>query len=334
MRKQKFIIQLAVVLSVLCAGIYLADKLTNILSDYLSKSEPVEANILLVEGWLPDYAIMKSYEEFRKHGYDQIITTGMNSAETYFNVHSNGYLIFYTKKWFSGSDTAGHHIFEVEAYSELGGNGRAHFNVFINNSPAGSFYAETKSARYKVSWEGKLSLADSIMVEFDNDSMSESEDRNLYIKSIRADNRLVIPYLNNSVYDMFQTDSHVRSFNDIKSGAESARVRLIMAGIDSTLITAVPAPNASIHRTLASALAFSEWLKTNLIQIRGINIVSVGPHARRTWITYKKVLNAQYPVGIISVPGNPIQYSTIRLALKTIRETVGLLYYHIILIPY
>jgi hypothetical protein len=334
MMKQRLIIKIAVVLAVLCAGIFLFDKLINSLSDYLSKSAPVEANILLVEGWLPDYAIMKSFEEFRLHGYDRIITTGMNSAETYFNLHSNGYLIFYTKDWFSGSDTLDHHIFEVEAYSELGGNGRAHFNFYINNSQTGSFFADTKSARYKVRWEGRLSGADSIMVEFDNDSLSDSEDRNLYIKSIHVDNRLVIPYLNNSVYDILQAGKHIRSINNIKTGAESARVRLIMAGIDSSLITAVPAKNTSINRTLASALAFREWLKTNRFQIRGINIVSVGPHAKRTWITYNKVLKAGYPIGIISVSSNPVQYSTFRLALKTIRETAGLLYYHIILIPY
>ncbi len=133
------------------------------------------------------------------------------------------------------------------------------------------------------------------MVQFDNDSMSASEDRNLYIKSIRADNRIVIPYLNNSVYDMLQTEGHIRSFNNIKSGAESARVRLMMAGIDSSLITAVPAQSTSLNRTLASALAFNDWLKTNSIQIRGINIISMGPHARRTWITYNKVLKAVYP---------------------------------------
>jgi hypothetical protein len=334
MRKQSLIIRLAVVISILFAGIYLSYKLIGFLSEYLSKSEPVEANILLVEGWLPDYAIMKSYEEFKRHGYDHIITTGMNSSETYFNVHSNGYLIFYTKDRFAGSDTNGHHIFEIEAYSELGGNGRAHFNIYVNNTPAGNFFAETKSAKYRIPWDGNLSQVDSVMVEYDNDSMSESEDRNLYVKSIRADNSIVIPYLNNTVYDMFQTNGHIRSLNNIKSGAESARVRLIMAGIDSALITAVPAQNASINRTLASALAFSDWLKTNRIEIKGLNIVSMGPHARRTWITYNKILKADYPVGIISVPGNPIQYSSLRLALKTIRETAGLLYYHIILIPY
>jgi len=324
---------LPVVVLILFSLFFKGDKLVAFLSDYLSKSEPVSANILLVEGWLPDYAIVNSCDEFKKNRYDHIITTGMNSSIAYFNVHSNGFLIFYTKKWFSGSDVSGTHIIEVDAYSELEGSGRAHFNLYINNSPAGNFFAEKRKGKYRIIWEGNLSGIDSVMVQFDNDSMNESGDRNLFVKGISADN-IIIPYLNNSVYDILRSHGHLRFTNNIKSGAESARARLMMCGIDSSLITAVPAKEAIFNRTLTSALAFSDWLRKNNIEIRGINIVSMGPHARRTWMTYNEVLDKKYKIGIISVPGNQIPHSRFRMYIKILRETLGLLYYRIILIPY
>jgi len=334
MKRRRLIILISLFFSVLFLGILSEDKLIGYLTDYLSKSEHVKANILLVEGWLPDNVIAKSAEEFKKNGYEHIITTGINSSSAYFNVHSNGFLIFYTKKWFSGSDASALHTIEVDAFSEPGGNGLAHFNLFINNSPEGNFYAEQRRKKYRINWEGNLADIDSVVVQFDNDSMNESGDRNLYVRGISADREQFIPYLNNSVYDIERSYGFLRIVNNITSGAENARVRLILKGIDSSLITAVPAERVRINRTFSSALAFREWVKLNNADIKGINIVSMGPHARRTWMTYNKVLNNKYEIGIISVPDNTVQSSHIRMVIKTLRETLGLLYYRIILIPY
>jgi hypothetical protein len=334
MKKRGLIIMLSVILSIIFLGIITGDRVMRFLSDYLSKTEQVKANILLVEGWLPDYVIENSIEEFKKNGYNHILTTGINSSTTYFNVHSNGFLVFNTKKWSSQSDTSKHHIIEVDAFSELDGNGRAHFNLFINDSPAGDFLADKKRKKYRVGWEGNLREIDSVMIQFDNDSMDKTGDRNLYVKGISADHKIFIPYLNNSVYNILRSDGPLRIVNNIQSGAEYARRYLILSGIDSALITAVPAKGVKINRTLSSALALREWLKTNKFEIKGINIISMGAHARRTWMTYNRVLNNKYKIGIISISDTAIQYSHLRMVLKTLRETIGLLYYQIILIPY
>lgn len=334
MKKRRSIILLAVILLILIPGLFTGNALIRFLSDYLSKSEHVDANILLVEGWLPDDIILKASEEFKKNGYEHIFTTGINSSTPYFNVHSNGRLIFNTKEWFSRSDTPGPHIIEVDAYSELGGRGRAHFNLFINNSPARDFYVGKRKRKYRIRWTGNLKDIDSVAVQFDNDRLDEMGDRNLYVKGINADKKIDIPYLNNSVYEIVKSDGYFRMANNIKSRAESARVRLILTGIDSSLISAVPAKMVKINRTLTSALAFSEWLKTHNTDIRGINIITLGPHSRRTWMTYNKILKNRYNIGIISVNDDSIKYAWIRMVFTILRETLGLLYYRIILIPY
>ena len=306
----------------------------NYLSGYLSKTEAVEANVLVVEGWLPYYAIEMAFNEFQKNGYEYIITTGMKSTEEYYKVSSNGYLIFYPKNRFSTSGAPGKHLIEVDAFSELGNENRAHFNLFINDSIKADFYSEVHKKKYSINWFGPLNMIDSIMVEFDNDSFGEFGDRNLYVKDITIDHKIVIPYLNNSVYDISEPDGKNRIINNFVSNAELARYRLIILGVDSTLITAVPGERSRINRTLTSALAMHDWLDKSGLEVKGINIISSGTHARRTWMTYNKILKKKYAIGIISLPDNINGTSRKSRILKTFRETIGIIYYWLILIPY
>jgi hypothetical protein len=105
-------------------------------------------------------------------------------------------------------------------------------------------------------------------------------------------------------------------------------------GIPSSRIISIPCTRVKINRTLTSALAFSDWLQTTNIDIKGINIISMGTHARRTWMTYNKILNEKYAIGIISLPESGNNQSRKRRLLKTLRETAALIYYWFILIPY
>ena len=43
---------------------------------FLSVNAPVEANVLVVEGWLPDYALEEAAQEFKKKGYEHLVTAG------------------------------------------------------------------------------------------------------------------------------------------------------------------------------------------------------------------------------------------------------------------
>jgi len=43
---------------------------------FLAITHRVDANTLVVEGWIHDYAIREAVEEFRRGSYHQILTTG------------------------------------------------------------------------------------------------------------------------------------------------------------------------------------------------------------------------------------------------------------------
>ena len=329
-RKKK----LAAIILIICiSAIILFFTFVFFFSDYLSKTEKVSANILIVEGWLPPYAIEMATDEFRKNQYDLIITTGIRNSE-YCLVFTDGYLIFHTRNNTAVTEKPGAHIIEVDAYSELEKENSAHFNVFVNDSLKGSFFADKKKRKYEVKWKGQLSKIDSVMVQFDNDRVNEYGDRNLFVKEIIFDHKIHFPYQNNSEFDIKEPHGAIRLKNNYASFAELARNRLLSLGIDSSLVFAIPGKRVRLNRTLSSVLAFRDWLKQSGIEVKGINIITMGAHARRTWMTYNKVLNKKYDIGIISLPDYTNGFSHKRKFLKTFRETIGIIYYWILLIPY
>ncbi len=303
-------------------------------SDFLSRSEPVNANVLIVEGWLPDFGLKMAYEEFQKNGYKYVITTGLKSISEYFVLSENGYLIFYPGDIFKDSTSPGRHIIEVEAYSELGGANSAHFNIFINDSLIIDYSAIHEKMKFPVSWYGALKDLDSIAVQFTNDQVGDYGDRNLYVKEVIIDKQIILSYQYNSQFDLEDWDGRNRIFNNSGSLAESAMERLYSLGIDSASIIAIPGKKVSINRTFTSALAFRNWLNTADINVEGINIISLGTHAKRTWLTYYKILDEKYNVGIISIPDTKENLPGKRKALTVLRETLGIIWYRIILLPY
>jgi len=329
MEIRKRIFRSVLVISLLLFG-FITFSLINALPRYLSITKKVSANLLLVEGWLPPYAIEMAADEFRNCNYDLIITTGLKSSD-YYMMAMNGYLIFYIKGKIPDNKTDPAHVIEVDAYSELEGENSSHFNLFINDSLIADFYTHKHKKKYSIVWQDDLSKIDSITVNFDNDKHGDFGDRNLFIKEIIIDHTVKIPYQNNSEYDIGTLDRRYRINNNFDSYAELARKRFLVLGIDSSLIVAIPGKRAKINRTLSSTLAVRDWIETSNIEITGINIVSLGVHARRSLMTYQKVLDKSYAIGVISLPDFKYQHSLRNKIFKIIHETVGIIYYWVIL---
>ena len=329
MRKRKILLIAALLLLLILLSIVSLP----IISDHLSKTDRVKANILLVEGWLPSYAIEMAYNESKEPGYDHVITTGINISG-YFQISMNGFLIFHTRERLKEINNPGEHTIAIEAYSDMEEENCAHFNVFVNDSMIADFFADKKKSQYLIQWKGNLTEIDSVMIQFDNDKFDKDVDRNLYVREIIFDRMIHISYQHNSEYDIGELDRKRRLNNNYNSHAELARNALLSLGIDSSLVLAIPGKRVRINRTLSSALAFRDWLKTSDIDVQGINIVTEGTHARRTWMTYNKILDKKYEIGIISLPEYEEHPSWKYKVFNTLREAIGLVYYWFILIPY
>lgn len=86
-----------------------------------------------------------------------------------------------------------------------------------------------------------------------------------------------------------------------ETGAELTAARLCSMGVPDSLVIAVPAPEVRRDRTWAAAQAFADWVNSRNNEIRGINILSTGPHTRRTFLLFRKALESGYPMGSIAV---------------------------------
>ena len=65
--------------------------IVNNIHPFLAVSSPVKADILVLEGWLPDYAIESAIAEFKKGKYRQLITTGIPLSKGYYLAEYKNY---------------------------------------------------------------------------------------------------------------------------------------------------------------------------------------------------------------------------------------------------
>ncbi|MCS6794145.1 MAG: YdcF family protein [Oscillatoriaceae bacterium SKW80] len=96
--------------------------------------------------------------------------------------------------------------------------------------------------------------------------------------------------------------------SEYKSFAELAAATLIALGLEKEYVVAVPAPNSLQNRTYTAAVALKEWLLNSDLKVRAINLYTLGPHTRRSWFIFKKVLAPEISVGAIAA--EPIDYNS------------------------
>jgi hypothetical protein len=85
------------------------------------------------------------------------------------------------------------------------------------------------------------------------------------------------------------------------SVALSGLYRMKNLGMNEDIIQAVPAHIKYRNRTYESALALKKWIEENHAPVTSFNLVTLGPHARRSRLLFEKAFAGKARVGIISV---------------------------------
>ncbi len=88
---------------------------------------------------------------------------------------------------------------------------------------------------------------------------------------------------------------------DYKTHAELGTAILLRLGLNSNAVQTVPAPETFRNRTFASAVALRQWLDQHQIPTRNFHVMTVGPHARRTWLLFQMALGKDANVGITAI---------------------------------
>ncbi len=73
-------------------------------------------------------------------------------------------------------------------------------------------------------------------------------------------------------------------------------------GVETNRLWAVPAPPARQDRTYASAQAFKTWLVEQQLAPKRVNLMTQGPHARRSRLLFATALGGEIEVGVIATP--------------------------------
>ncbi|MDQ6986546.1 MAG: ElyC/SanA/YdcF family protein [Mariprofundaceae bacterium] len=82
--------------------------------------------------------------------------------------------------------------------------------------------------------------------------------------------------------------------------AELAAATLHRLGV-TIPVRSVSTPPAHRDRTYASALALKRWLQQNRPDIRSFNLLTVGPHARRSHFLFEQAFGSDYNIGVIAL---------------------------------
>jgi hypothetical protein len=105
--------------------------------------------------------------------------------------------------------------------------------------------------------------------------------------------------------------------------AEWAASKFARIGASNALVEAVPCWVEHKDRTYHSALALKQWFLAKGITAKSIDVVTEGPHARRTRLLYQKALGSQVSVGIISVEDKEYDRKHWWRSSEGVREVVG-----------
>jgi|WetSurMetagenome_2_1015567.scaffolds.fasta_scaffold194808_2 hypothetical protein len=87
-----------------------------------------------------------------------------------------------------------------------------------------------------------------------------------------------------------------------KTYADMGAASLRHIGLDSHVVVAIAAPQVKMDRTFASACALRRFLDSTGQRVSEVNVVSLGPHSRRSRLLFQQALGKRIKVGIFSYP--------------------------------
>ena len=79
------------------------------------------------------------------------------------------------------------------------------------------------------------------------------------------------------------------------------REDLIRCGVQAESIESVLSPAVRKDRTYHMALAAKDWFIENTMTVASLDVVTVGPHARRSWLMFEKAFGNSTNIGIIAL---------------------------------
>jgi len=304
-------------------------------SKILTRNEKIEANVLVVEGWIYEHAFNKAIIEFKEGEYKCLIVTGDKLIDDRI-LYVNSFLVYHPDDLINQTNNNDSTVLELVIQSSLGGQDSARFAIWLNDRIIDDFYTTQWDGQYVIHLDQKVNEIDSLMIQFKNDKVDESGDRNLLVKDVSV-NGVQLNHHNSCIFrDEGRPFGKNRRNITTDTYAGLAAHYFIQKGIPSDQVIPVPNYRSHLRRTYGNAKALREWFKNAEIKpdIQGINVVTMDYHSYRTWKTYKKLLRNVSNVGIISCNDASLSNNEELLKNKKIKESLALVYYWVLILPW
>jgi len=295
---------------------------------FLAYHNPVQPDVLIVEGWLPEEIIDKACTEFKTAPYRYLVTTGFPYYKG-FRMGSLGEMRFTIGNPECNPDT----ILEItvtargtKAYNEY-----PHFRVYADTVLIGETFANSKTHDY--TFTERLDFRPrSVIIEYDNDTYAAFRDRDLIVHAISVNHKKYDVNAGNVAYYKRSSGMEVPCTElNISTAHEKAAV-LIKKGIPDSLIIPVGSFRKRKSKTYTCGLDVNAWLLQNRdYHVKSINILTSGSHARRSCLSYRKAIqDTSIAVGVISCYDSGISnknwWKTREGIKEIVHETMGYLY--------
>lgn len=267
---------------------------------FLSLNRKIDAEVLIVEGFLPDQALAMAVEEYNRGNYRFVITTGIPLAAEY-RMPFAGRVVFELPDSLCGAQGEGEEI-TLRLYGTAVEGEYARFRVLVNGVMAGESASEAMSREYRFRPDSAAGCVRHLAIEFFNDAARAGEDRDLFLEQVGIGD-LQLPA--RSPYSRYQRGLKPGGpvFETmLLSLAEVAADQLIRMGIPETCVVPVATSGRIVNRTRASAMAVRQSMNEGSIRFESANVLSLGAHARRSWVLYRRQFNSRTRVGVISIP--------------------------------
>jgi uncharacterized SAM-binding protein YcdF (DUF218 family) len=92
--------------------------------------------------------------------------------------------------------------------------------------------------------------------------------------------------------------------SEYKNYANIGAATLVKLGLSTNEVQAVPTGATRRDRTYAMALSLKHWLRDHDMAPTKVNLMTGGPHARRSRLMFEKALGKGVTVGVIAIPAN------------------------------
>ena len=90
--------------------------------------------------------------------------------------------------------------------------------------------------------------------------------------------------------------------SEYKNYANLGAATLVKLGMSTNDVQAVPTGRTRRDRTHAMALGLKKWLREHDMAPTKVNLITGGPHARRSRLMFEKALGKGVTVGVIAIP--------------------------------